>query len=276
MSRRGRIFVLSDHAGYFDIMLDAKSRPHAPFGERFVQATLCPTNVRNSATEAAASRYNCELGGDRGSMGHGIPFVGERGFYPKWAAGSGRWIFQRTLVSVGGLMAGYAELVASRTPGSDQVIVWVPQGGGLIRRIVPGILERERQRALNKLSSFSHRCYGAECSLDIITPQQAQSLLHEFHVDPAQWRLGCPSCSGQVGPNLEVVSAGPILERWDQLYRPPLDNPVASATFKAAPQVSDLERWVSDNDPSHLELAYLGQQLWSDTGEMLQYLASAT
>src|SRR2546423_798766 len=61
----------------------------------------------------------------------GLPFVGEDGFYPDWAPRDGRWLFQRTLATLGGMMAGYAEMVAARTPGADQVVVWVPRSGVL-------------------------------------------------------------------------------------------------------------------------------------------------
>jgi len=54
-------------------------------------------------------------------VNQGIPFVGEKGFYPNWAKGSARWIFQRTLVSVRGMLEGFAELAALDVAVPNQV-----------------------------------------------------------------------------------------------------------------------------------------------------------
>lgn len=201
----------------------------------------------------------------------GIPFVGENGFYPSWCRGLGRWVFQRTLVSVGGLMSGYAEIVAESTPGSDQVIVWVPRSGTLVR-LLPGALNDERQEAIRQLANFALRCYGEDCTLSIGSPQQAQSVISEAGLRPEQWRFQCPLCGGPVGPDLASVAAEPIVNRWKERGSPTLDNPAASAVFRSAPKITDLPDWIRKNDPSHLELAYLGQQLWPDAHAMLESL----
>ena len=39
---------------------------------------------------------------------HGIPFVGEGRFYPRWARASGRWLFQRTLITMGEVLGSIA------------------------------------------------------------------------------------------------------------------------------------------------------------------------
>jgi hypothetical protein len=203
----------------------------------------------------------------------GIPFVGENGFYPIWARGGGRWIFQRTLISVGGLMAGYAEIAAQNVSSADQIIVWVPRKG-FVRYIFHGIIHKERQEALYQLFGFLLRCYGNNCILKLSSPQQIQSVVSEFGLRPEQWRLSCPSCGGTIGPDLEPVSANKIIRRWQDVGRLPLENPAASAAFKSAPVISNLEDWIKKNNPSHLELAYLGQQLWPDTKSMLDSLCS--
>ena len=205
----------------------------------------------------------------------GIPFIGENGFYPSWVRGAGRWVLQRTLVSVGGLMSGYAEMVALRTPGSDQVIVWVPRSGGFVRRLVPGALHEERQEALRQLANFALRCYGEDCRLALASPQQVQSIVSEAGLRPEQWRLQCPTCGGQIGPDLSPVAAEPIVKRWEETGRPTLDNPAASAAFRSSPGISDLPEWIRKNEPSHLELAYLGQQLWPNAHAMLDFLTAA-
>jgi hypothetical protein len=106
------------------------------------------------------------------------------------------------------------------------------------------------------------------------SPQQVQSVVSEFGLRPEQWRLSCPSCGGTIGPDLEPVSADKIIRRWEEVGRLPLENPAASAAFKSAPVISNLEDWIKKNNPSHLELAYLGQQLWPNTKSMLDSLFS--
>jgi hypothetical protein len=111
------------------------------------------------------------------------------------------------------------------------------------------------------------RCYGNECIVP--TGPAVKGIIQEGGLYPEQWRLVCPSCGGLAGADLTCVSAAPILERWKALGSPPLDNPGASAIFRSAPAISDLSAWIEKNDPSHLELAYLGQQLWPNIGVML-------
>ncbi len=187
----------------------------------------------------------------------------------------GKWAFQRTLTSIRGLMEGYAEIVASRTFGSDQLIVWVPRKKNFMRKILPGAIHEERQRALQQLAKFKLRCYGQNCRLSASSSQHVQSLVYEAGLRPEQWRLQCPNCNGQVGPDLDPVMAAPILKRWEELGRPALDNPTASAVFKSATVIKDLNEWIRKSDPSHLELAYLGQQLWPDATKMLDFLMAA-
>ena len=198
----------------------------------------------------------------------GIPFIGENGFYPSWVIRDGRWIFQRTLSSVGGMMEGLAELVAARTPGADQVIVWVPRTTHL-RALRQGALHEERDDAIRQLCSLALRCYGDDCTVARSSAQQVRSLVDERGIPPEQWRLQCPKCGGVVGPDLEPVAPYPLITKWLSLRRPPLENPAASAAFKSAAAVVDLPGWIARNDPSHLELAYLGQQLWPTIEDML-------
>jgi hypothetical protein len=198
----------------------------------------------------------------------GLPFIGEGGFYPSWLKDRPRWVFQRTLVTVGGLMAGYAELVAARTPKANQVIVWVPQPGAFIRRLVPGALHEERQQALSELGGFHLRCYGDDCALG--PAQRAlNGVVSEGGLAPEQWELHCPTCHGPVGPDLALVNARTVTARWVKLGRPSLDSPAASAAFRSAAPINDLSSWIGKNNPSQLELAYLGQQIWPNLVAML-------
>src|SRR5438132_1306344 len=138
----------------------------------------------------------------------GIPFIGQDGFYPRWAKGSARWVFQRTLTSVG-MMAGYAELAAADVPSANQVIVWVPS-----RRLFgwssSASIHSERQDALAELGALSIRCYGNECDLNLDRPLAVRTIVHENGVKPEQWSLMCPTCGGIVGPDLEPVNADGI------------------------------------------------------------------
>lgn len=200
----------------------------------------------------------------------GIPFIGQNGFYPRWAKGSSRWLFQRTLTSVG-TMAGYAELAASEVATANQIIVWVPP-----RRMFgwapSSTIHLERQQALAQLGVLSMRCYGNECNLNFDQPLAIRTIIYERGIKPEQWSLICPLCGGIVGPNLEPVTADGVIRRWNKVGKPALENPCASALFKSAAAVSDLPAWILSNTPSHLELAYLGQQMWRSIDIMFQGL----
>jgi hypothetical protein len=171
-------------------------------------------------------------------------------------------------------MAGYAELVAARTPGADQVIVWVPSSTGLLRSLAAGSLYKETQDAIAGLLEFVLRCYGDDCALSSGSTQHVQGLVSEFGQRPERWRLQCPTCGGAVGPDLQPVTTDLIITRWRQVGSPILDPPTASAAFRSATPISDLPNWIQRSDPSHLELAYLGQQMWPSAAAMMKYLAS--
>lgn len=195
----------------------------------------------------------------------GISFIGQDGFYPEWVKGAGRWVFQRTLVSVGGFLENYAELAAKRVFGSEDVIVWVPllRSDSFDNRHSELLLER--QSARSQLASLPLRCYGPDSCFPVASP-----IVHEYAPEPERWRLFCPSCPGRVGADLEPIEPRPILTRWFYLGRPSLENPGASAAFQSAPPIVDLPTWIHTADPSPLELAYIGQQLWPDLRTMLE------
>jgi hypothetical protein len=208
-------------------------------------------------------------------MSQGLPFIGEDGYYPPWAKGRGQWVFQRTLVALGGLMAGAAELAAQQVPSAGQVIVWVPQRRGLLRRIDFSAMQAERQIALHELWTMDFLCYGDGCDLEIRRPSGIAQLIEERGIAPEHWHLSCPECGAVAGPNLTPVTADGILKQWHKAGRPKLESPSASRLFKAATPISDLAKWVEAGDPSHLELAYVGQQMWSNISAMLDDLKKA-
>jgi hypothetical protein len=196
----------------------------------------------------------------------GIPFVGQNGFYPPWARGAGRWIFQRTLTTVGPPL-GLGELVALGVAVADQVIVWSPPKRGAAYWVGSGALHAERSAALRELVQMALRCYGKNCRA-IRKQELAKSAVSETGLHPEKWLLECPLCGGQVGPDLEPVSSDVIVERWETSVRPALDNPAAGADWRSAAAILDLPKWIEKGDPSPLELAYIGQQLWPTIGDM--------
>lgn len=203
----------------------------------------------------------------------GIPFIGEQGFYPTWARGKGRWVFQRTLVSVGGIMAGYAELAAANVPSATQIIVWVPKHRGLLGRVFKSSIHEERELALQQLRLLRHICYGGECKFELDLGSDTRVMVRETGLYPEEWYLICPACGGNVGPDLAPIRSAQIIMRWGNCNRPVLEYPGASAAFRSAPPITDLPEWILKNEPSHLELAYLGQQMWTHIDEMFKEIS---
>jgi hypothetical protein len=189
----------------------------------------------------------------------GIPFVGQNGFYPLWAKGSGRWVFQRTLVTMGSL--GVGELVALDVPVANQVIVWSPPRRSVAYWFGSKALHAERTAAVYELEQIRLRCYGRDCRT-VRKRGSTKSAVTELGVHPEKWLLACPQCAGPVGPDLNPVRPEIITAQWEGSGRPALDNPAAGADWRSAPQIVDLPAWIEKSDPSPLELAYLGQQLW--------------
>jgi hypothetical protein len=207
----------------------------------------------------------------------GLPFIGEESFYPDWAKGAGRWVFQRTIVTVAGFTAGYTELAAARLSVSKQVIVWAPRRRGLLANVFPARrLHEEREAALHELMGFRLICYSNACTWSNVTPTLVRAAVREEGIPPEDWRLLCPTCGSVAGVDLEPVSPNPIVKRWLAVGKPSLDNPAASAAFRSAPPVHDLPTWIAKSDPSHLELAYLGQQMWPTIREMLEACAASS
>ena len=84
----------------------------------------------------------------RSEMG-GISFIGERGFYPSWARGAARWVFQRTTITIGQIGADMARIHAMEVPVSEQFVVWAPPTRLPILGALPSAVHRERQQALH-------------------------------------------------------------------------------------------------------------------------------
>ena len=140
------------------------------------------------------------------------------------------------------------------------------------KRKAPG---DEREPALRQLGWFTLRCYGEDCKLAVGSPPELLNVVFDPDSPPQRWRLQCPKCNGRVGPDLAPVSADRIILRWGSIGRPPMDNPGASAAFESVAAITELAEWVRKNNPSHLELAYLGQELWPDLRAMFDSLKCA-
>ena len=204
----------------------------------------------------------------------GIPFIGESGYYPKWAGSSGRWVFQRTLITVGQILGDIARLDAAQVPVSDQIIVWAPRLRLPILSLMPSKIHNERQMAVDQLRGFALVCYGDQChapkpGTSYLNGLQPTTVIRENGIYPEQWLLFCPFCGARVGPDLGLISAMPLVTHWLSLGRPPLENPGAAAILKSAPAITDFPNWIQKLEPSHLELAYVGQQMWPDIEKML-------
>lgn len=210
----------------------------------------------------------------------GIPFIGESGYYPRWARGSERWVFQRTTIVIGKVGAEMATLHAMDVPVANQVVVWVPPTRLPILGSLPSAIHRERQQALDELGRLRLVCYGDKC--DAAKPGSASnglattSVIKESGVQPDKWVLLCPKCGATVGPDIASMVAGPLVRRWESVGRPRLENPGAGWNLQPAAAVVDLPEWIERCQPSHFELAYLGQQIWSNIEGMLDAMTGNT
>ena len=214
----------------------------------------------------------------RSEMG-GIPFIGERRFYPWWTRGIGRWVFQRTTITIGRIGADMTQIHAMEVPVSNQFVVWAPPTRLPILGSLPSAVHRERQQALHELSRLTLVCYGSNCSAPkpgaCSRGLKPVKVINESGVQPNNWLLLCPKCGASVGPDISTISAVPLVRRWESLGRPRLDNPGAGWNLQPPPAVVDLPQWMNRSQPSHLELAYFGSQMWPSIESMLAAMAPA-
>jgi hypothetical protein len=208
-----------------------------------------------------------------------IPFIGERGFYPRWARGSARWVFQRTTIIIGQMGADMARIHAMEVPVADQYVVWVPPTRLPILGALPSAVHQERQQALNELSCLKLVCYGEECGApkpgSCSYGMSPDSVVKESGVQPDKWLLRCPKCGASVGPDISSISAGPLIRRWESVGRPRLEDPGAGWNLQPRAAVVDLPQWIERSKPSHFELAYFGPQMWPNIETMFASMAEA-
>ena len=125
-----------------------------------------------------------------------VKFIGEDGFYPKWATQHGRWVYQRVLTTVRGINQ-MADMMGR--PGvSREALVWSPKANSPFR------LFRSKDadingavRELQYIPLVCSRCdwRGKNPSIEMFYPDRG----------PADWRLRCPTCRSVVEPDLHSV-----------------------------------------------------------------------
>lgn len=192
------------------------------------------------------------------------PFIGQNGFYPAWAKGNERWVIQRVLTTVKGMMATTDEM--ARPAISRESLVWVPRHWlSAFRSFETGV---QASRALNELQQISLVCSACDWTGNVpgieVNPREG----------PTGWRLRCSDCYMLVGPNLDGLDPSAIIQRWKEQGKPRLDSPAASVLIESVAPLLDLETWIQDDKypPMENEVAYVGQQLWPN---FAQFIADA-
>lgn len=178
-----------------------------------------------------------------------VKFIGEEGFYPKWAQGEGRWVLQRNLIITG----KSAWFNPPPPPEADIALVWVSPKGGFLG-LGKMSAENETSRAESELKQIPFKCY--RCGWEgrwngVIYPSR------QIYVN-----LICPECLSSIYPDLRELNIEVIIRQWDQLGRPPLEMPGAAANIKGMKPIENLADWITSFKPMENELAYVGQQLW--------------
>lgn len=207
-------------------------------------------------------------------------FIGETGYCPRWEQGSGRWVFQRTLIITGQRLGEIAQLRAMEVAVSGQVVVWSPPRRFPIVGALPLEVERERHQALREFHRWRLVCYGNRCRAKRpgsgSNGMAARSVIRESGLHPDKWLLVCPYCGASVGPDITCMTGELLIHRWESVGRPRLEYPVAGAGIQSLGNIVDLAEWIGCSEPSQFELAYLGQQMWPDIASMLTAMTESS
>jgi len=184
-----------------------------------------------------------------------VKFIGEDGFYPKWAQGEGRWVHQRVLVVTGGMPS-------LEPPGANRYLIWVPPKSGFLgaRKSGPQV---EGRCASEELNQIRFHCFG--CGWEGMGNKLVCS-----GGEPRYWLLQCPECFAVVAPDLRGLDTEVIIEQWHRLGRPALENPGASWNIVSIKPINDLRDWIDSFEPMANELAYVGQQLWPNFANFMK------
>ena len=187
-----------------------------------------------------------------------VKFIGEDGYYPKWATQKGRWVFQRVLTTLDSERYQQLDFLA-RPPVSYEALVWAPRKKNLLDFLHSR--EVDADGAIHELGSIPLACRrcdwkGHHPSIEVsYTPRGA-----------AGWRLRCPDCQSVVEPDFRTIDfaalKGFLVVRWEKIGRPALDSPDASRSLICVPLIANLADWIETWKPQENELIYVGQQLW--------------
>ena len=195
-----------------------------------------------------------------------IPFIGQNGYYPPWCKGNGQWVLQRVLTTVKGSLAQTDEVC--RPDISYRSLLWAPPRGGLRRLTNVFRRAQEAAAALYEVQFIPFICPTCNWNGNwplIYARSGSQSR-------PMYWLLRCPSCSGNVEPDISGLDTQVIIKKWEANGRPILDPPASAMSLRSVKPIYDLRKWTSSVElpPYDNELAYVGQQLWTSLAAFLQ------
>lgn len=147
-------------------------------------------------------------------------------------------------------------------PEASKYLVWVPPKSKFLRlkKTKPQIEAQRASEELNQIPFVCPRCgwKGIGSELGCIGDK------------PAYWLFECPECFALVEPDLFGLDTEVIINQWERLGRPVLENPGAAFNIVSAPPVDDLRNWVDSFKPMANELAYVGQQLWPNYASFIR------
>ena len=141
-------------------------------------------------------------------------------------------------------------------------LIWAPPRGGL--KSLFSIFARygEAARALDEVQFIPLVC--SKCTWEGYRP-------HIFvRPRPKDWMVRCPKCSQIVVPDIDYLNLDLILKQWEVKGKPRLDPPAAAASLRSARPILNLEEWLERFNPMENELAYVGQQLWSNLAHFFE------
>lgn len=181
-------------------------------------------------------------------------FIGEDGFYPKWAQTRGRWVHQKVCVQTGKFPLIFP-------PEANQSLVWVsPPKGFLGSRKIS--LQEEIYSSIRELNYIPFLC--PNCGW------QGWGKELGYAGERIYYALKCPECSENPYPDLRGLDENIIVKRWIELGKQTLEAPGAASNIVSIEPIRDLKIWIESFKPMANELAYVGQQLWPNFSTFIQ------
>jgi hypothetical protein len=175
-----------------------------------------------------------------------IKFIGEDGFYPRWAQGIGRWVHQRVPIRTGNIPLIFP-------PEANQYLIWVPPKRGFLGMRRTSIKD-EITNSIKEVHSIPFQC--------ISCGWQGMGRELDYAGELSYYALRCPKCANTLEPDLNSLNVKIIIEKWINAGEPYLENPGAAPNLIATKPITNLEYWIDSFKPMPNELAYVGQQLW--------------